>query len=102
MTPSRATPATGTEYLDVLPKVVLLSRLQMPVLGVARDGVIVFVSANPACQVMLGGPAVLSIGRPLNHILRVNAAVATDRDTALRSAAGQITIWRPTVTRCFV
>jgi PAS domain-containing protein len=82
--------AAITGYLDQLPDVALLSRLQMPVLAVARDGVIVF--ANPACQIMLGDPDVTIAGRRLNHFLL--AAETADGVAMLRAAAGQLTTWQ--------
>jgi PAS domain-containing protein len=85
-------PRTLTGYIDLLPDVAFLSRLQMPVLAVANDGIIVF--ANPACQAMLGCPGATANGRPLNHFLQVDAAGATDVVATLRAAAGQITTWR--------
>ncbi len=92
-------PGTLTGYIDLLPDVAFLSRLQMPVLAVANDGIIVF--ANPACQAMLGGPGATVNGRTLDHFLKVNflkvnAAGATDFVATLRAAAGQITTWRRT------
>jgi PAS domain-containing protein len=83
--------AAITGYLDQLPDVALLSRLQMPVLAVARDGVIVF--ANPACQVMLGHPDVTITGRRLNDFL-LAAETASDGVATLRAAAGQLTTWQ--------
>jgi hypothetical protein len=83
---------TVTGYIALLPDVALLSRLQMPVLAVARDGIIVF--ANPACQIMLGEPDVTVTGRPLNHFLPVAAATASDGVATLRAAAGQLTTWQ--------
>lgn len=88
----RQLPAAINGYLDLLPDVALLSRLGMPVLAVARDGVIAF--ANPACQLMLGYPGVTITGRPLSHFLHVTAATASDGVATLRAAAGQLTTWQ--------
>lgn len=87
-----ARPDTPLGYLQQLPAVVLLQRIQMPIIAVDSDSIIIY--ANPACTAMLGYGGGGLTGLPLSRLMITDPTSPPLSANTLRALGGTITTWR--------